>query len=201
MKSPPSALKIYLRHWRNLAFLSVCVSVGEGPSVDSQPRNIASSWIGMTARICAFNFAVQFCTFERKFKGTVPREFQFQVFSWISFPKPMNILNILNISKIWGNIHCSRCTTGAVDTGGKFTTAVDDTGGNMLPVSTTPVANLPPVWLTTVANLQRWACKCFFKSANLKSANSWAQFAIKIRKFLKYVSSKISNPQIFHHKS
>jgi hypothetical protein len=49
----------------------------------------------------------------------------------------------------------------------------------MLPVSLIPVANLTPVWLTTVANLQMWACKCFFKSANLKSANSWAQFAIK----------------------
>ncbi len=57
-------------------------------------------------------------------------------------PKPLIItLGSFQIfSKIRGDIHKSRCTTG-----------VNDTGGKLPPVSTTP-ANLPPVSTTPAAN-------------------------------------------------
>jgi hypothetical protein len=45
---------------------------------------------------------------------------------------------------------------------------------------------------------QRWASKLFFlKSANQKSANSWAHSLPQIRKFLRFASPQIANPQIF----
>jgi hypothetical protein len=64
--------------------------------------------------------------------------------------------------------------TSVVDTDGKFAASVVDNGGK----------------------LSKVGVQMFFKSANLKSANSWAQFANKIHKFLRYASSKISNLQI-----
>jgi hypothetical protein len=121
-------------------------------------------------------------------------------------------------------------------------------------VSLTPGANLPPMSLIPVANChwchwyrqQIWhrrkfsasiidtggkftkmGTNVFFKSTNCKSANSWAQFAIKnpqiletcefanfisvylfwliwksqICKFCRWASPLIANPQIFHHKT
>ncbi len=142
----------------------------------------------MIARIGAFNFAVKFCTCKRKFLRDSATRFSISGFFMNQFPPSPWVSHKDRFefcTKICGNIfHSSGCTTGTVDTAGKFTADAVDTGGNMLPLSLTPVANLPPVWLTMVANLQRWAYKCFLKSANLKSATSWAQFAIK-------------NPQIF----
>jgi hypothetical protein len=68
-------------------------------------------------------------------KGTVKREFSFQVFSWISFPHvplsfPLGPFRIL--SKIHGCICKSMCTTGINDTSGtcgKFAAGVVDAGG------------------------------------------------------------------------
>ncbi len=113
-------------------------------------------------------------------KGTVSEDFLLQVFfSWITFPKLLKItLGSFRIfSKIRGDIHKSRCTTGVYDTGGKlppvsttlaanlppvsttpaanFATSspcVVDSGGKLRPVSMTPAANLPLVSLTLVAN-------------------------------------------------
>jgi hypothetical protein len=92
------------------------------------------------------------------------------------------------------------------DTGGKFTTGVIDTSGKLPLVSLipsanlTPSANLPPVSLTMVANLQRWAQMFFFKSTNCKSANSWAQFAIKNPQFGVQIAKNVgsANPQMPH---
>ncbi len=136
----------------------------------------------MTERISAFDFAVQFCTCKRKFKGTVPRVFQFQVFSWISFHQAPEypIRAVLNFSKNWRNIHSLRvhhwCRWHWWQIYRRCSCWYRD--------------NMPPVLLTTVANLHRWVCKCFFKSANLKSANSWAQFAIENQQISQICESK-----------
>ncbi len=143
------------------------------------------SWIGMTERICGFQFCCSICTCKVKFKGTVPWDFRFQVFSWIVSLKPLNRVSHLGLfwifSKFCGNIHSSRCTAGAVVAGGKFTTGVVDIEGSMTPVSLTLAANLLPVWLTTLANLQRWGVQMFFKSANF--FDMWVQ-KFQLRKFL-----------------
>jgi hypothetical protein len=61
--------------------------------------------------------------------GTVPQDFQFQFFNFFmnKFPQAPEhpIRAVLNFSKICGNIHSSRCTSGnfaasMVDNGGKF---------------------------------------------------------------------------------
>jgi hypothetical protein len=63
------------------------------------------------------------------FKGTVSRDFLLLVFS----PQPQSIpLGPFQIfSKIHGDIHKSRCTTGINDTGGKFASGVNYTGGKI----------------------------------------------------------------------
>ncbi len=92
-------------------------------------------------------------------KGTVSRDFCFRFFSWITFPQaPDNTLGSFRIfSKIRGDIHKSRCTTGVNNTSGKFATGINDTGSKILPpvplVLLTPVANLPPVLTIPAANL------------------------------------------------
>ena len=55
----------------------------------------------------------------------------FGFFSWISFPQApeYTIRVVLNFLKIRQDIRRSRCTTGVVDTGGKFASGVVDTGG------------------------------------------------------------------------
>ena len=55
-------------------------------------------------------------------KGTVPRDFWLQVFTWISFPQAPEfpIRAVSNFSKICGDIRSLRCTTGVVDTGKKW---------------------------------------------------------------------------------
>jgi hypothetical protein len=58
-----------------------------------------------------------------KFKGTVSRDFRLLVFFMKQFPpKPLSIqLGPFQIfSKIRGDIRSSKCTTGVVDTGGKW---------------------------------------------------------------------------------
>jgi hypothetical protein len=67
------------------------------------------------------------------FKGTVSRDFLLQVFSWITFPKPLKITlwSFQIFSKIRGDIRKSRCTTSVNDTGGKFATSLNDTGGKI----------------------------------------------------------------------
>ncbi len=71
------------------------------------------------------------------FKGTVSRDFQLKVFSWISFSKPLSLqLGPFQIfSKIRGDIRSLRCTASVVDTGGKFapvsTTSCSSTGGKI----------------------------------------------------------------------
>ena len=85
-------------------------------------------------------------------KGTVSRDFLRQVFLWITFPQaPDNNIRIIsNFFEIRGDIRKSRCTTGVVDTGGKFATGVKDAGGKLPPVSMTPVANNGNnIWLQT----------------------------------------------------
>ncbi len=54
-------------------------------------------------------------------KGTVQRDFRFQIFLWISFPKPLGLpLGPFWIfPKICGGIRSSRCTTGVINSGGK----------------------------------------------------------------------------------
>ncbi len=150
----------------------------------------------MRTRIGAFNFAVQFCTCKRKFKGTVPQDFQFQFFSWISFPQAPEypIWTILNFFKNlrkysqfkvhhwcrwhWWQIY-RRCfwyrgqyATGVTDTGGKFAASMVDKGGKFANVG-----------------VQMF----FFKSANLKSANFWAQFAIKNSQISEFKNFKSAN--------
>ncbi len=57
-------------------------------------------------------------------KGTVSRDFRLLVFFMNQFPPspwasiPLGLFQ--NFSKILGDIRCSRCTTGVVDTGGKW---------------------------------------------------------------------------------
>jgi hypothetical protein len=66
------------------------------------------------------------------FKGTECNEiFDFWFFHESVSPKPLSIsLGLFQIfSKIRGDIRSSRCTTGVVDTGGKFAAGVVDTGG------------------------------------------------------------------------
>ncbi len=55
-------------------------------------------------------------------KGTVPWDFGFQVFSWISFPQApeYHIRAVSNLFEILGDIRSSRCTTVVVDTIGKW---------------------------------------------------------------------------------
>jgi hypothetical protein len=62
-------------------------------------------------------------------------------------------------SKIRGDIHESRCTTGINDTSGKISAGINNAGGKfatgvdtLLPVSATPATNLPLASLTLVAN-------------------------------------------------
>ncbi len=59
---------------------------------------------------------------KRSLKGQCHKIFNFWFFSWISSPKLLSIpLGPFQIfSKIRGDIHISRCTTGVVDTGGKW---------------------------------------------------------------------------------
>jgi hypothetical protein len=54
--------------------------------------------------------------------GTVPRDLQLPVFSCISFPQAPEypFVATSNFSKIHGDIRSSRCTTGVVDTSGKW---------------------------------------------------------------------------------
>jgi hypothetical protein len=48
------------------------------------------------------------------------------------FPPAPEYQTVSNFfSKIRGDIHKSRCTTGINDTGGKFATGVNDTGGEI----------------------------------------------------------------------
>ncbi len=60
----------------------------------------------------------------------MPQDFDFRIFSWISFPQ-----------------------AGVVDTDGKFTASVVETSGKLPPVSLTAQANLLPVSFTPVTNL------------------------------------------------
>ncbi len=53
------------------------------------------------------------------FKGTVSRDFQLRVFFMNQFP-PSPYKAVSNFSKICGDIHSSRCTTGVIDSGGKW---------------------------------------------------------------------------------
>ncbi len=94
-----------------------------------------------------------------RIKGTVSRDFYIRCFSWIIFPQaPKNNTRVIsNFSKIRGDIHKSRCTTGINNSSG--------TGGEIFcmwcwyswqilpPVLLIPVAILPPVSLTPLANL------------------------------------------------
>ncbi len=70
--------------------------------------------------------SVNLCSYRnhqlQSLKGRVPRDFQLQV-SWISFPQtPEYTIGTFRIifSKIHGDIRSSRCTTGVIDTGGKW---------------------------------------------------------------------------------
>jgi hypothetical protein len=89
--------------------------------------------------------------FTETYRDSVTRFFALGFFHESPFPKPLKIaLGSFRIfSKIRGDIRKSRCTTGVVDTGGKFYT-----GGKLPPVSTTPAANLPPVSTTPAANFR-----------------------------------------------
>ncbi len=63
------------------------------------------------------------CSASDSFKGTVSRNFRLLVFFMNQFPpKPLSIpLGPIRIfSEIHGDIRSSRCTTGVVDTGGKW---------------------------------------------------------------------------------
>ncbi len=55
-------------------------------------------------------------------KGTVLRDFRLQVFYMDQFPQAPDytISAVSNFSKIHGDIRSSRCTTGVVDTSGKW---------------------------------------------------------------------------------
>ncbi len=53
-------------------------------------------------------------------KGAVPRDFQLLVFSWISFPQAPEYSAIQICLKTLGDIRGSRCTTGVIDTFGKW---------------------------------------------------------------------------------
>jgi hypothetical protein len=58
---------------------------------------------------------------DKNVKGTAPRDFQLQVFYMISFPQaPDYTIRAISILKIRRDIRSSRCTTGVVDTGGKW---------------------------------------------------------------------------------
>jgi hypothetical protein len=59
-------------------------------------------------------------------KGTVARDYLFQIFSWITSPKPLKI-TLWIFSKIRGDFRKSRCPTGINDTGCKFVTGVNNT--------------------------------------------------------------------------
>ncbi len=92
-----------------------------------------------------------------QFKGTVPRDFRLLVFfinQFLLAPSiPLGPFRLF--SKTRGDICSSRCTTGVVDTIGKFAIGVFDTGGHFVPGiidGLTPTANLPPV-STTLAKL------------------------------------------------
>ncbi len=59
-------------------------------------------------------------SFEANFKRTVPQDFNFRFFSWISFPQAPEYTWVFQIfAKICGDIRSSRCTPGEIDTGGK----------------------------------------------------------------------------------
>jgi hypothetical protein len=63
------------------------------------------------------------------FKGTVSRDFRLLVFFMNQFPQASEYRAVSNFSKIRGDIRSSRCTTGVVDTDGKFAAGVVDTDG------------------------------------------------------------------------
>ncbi len=180
----------------------------------------------MIARIGALNFAVQFCTCKRKFKGTVPQDFQFQFFSWISFPQAPEypIRTVLNFFKYlrkysqfkvhhWCRLHWwqiyRRCfwywgqyATGVIDTGGKFASSMVDNGGKF--------ANVGEQMFFFILKSQ--IRKFLGSIRNQKSSNFWVH-KFQICKFLlikpqianpqiSWVSSRqIANPLIFHHKT
>jgi hypothetical protein len=90
----------------------------------------------------------------------VSRDFLLLVFyeSVSSQPQSIPLGPFRIFSKIRGDIRKSRCTTGVVDTGGKFATGINDTGGKFAADVNDAGGKLPPVSTTPAANLQicRW---------------------------------------------
>ncbi len=128
---------------------------------------------------CLGSLAFRFCSYctynvqlrnniKRPLKGHCHEIFRFWFFSWISFPpapdytsRPFQIF-----SKIRGDICSSRCTTGVVDTGGKW----EKSSIRII----CRRCRLPPVSLIPVVHLDlRISLRIFEKNRNCPNGILW----------------------------
>ncbi len=192
----PSALKIYLRHWRNFAFLSVCMSVGEGPLSRFTVTEYSLQLDRNESKDRCFQFCGSILYMQKEVYRDSATRYSISGFFMNHFP-PSPWVSHKDCFEFFQN----------------FAEIFIAQGAPLVPL--TLVANLPPVLLIpgAICYWCRWhqwqICKCFFKICksqirkflgsirNQKSANFWDMWVQKfqIRKFL-LIKLQITNLHI-----